>query len=68
MLRRDSSGMAWRKSSHSSANGQCLEVGIGSPASLPVRDSKVPDGPQLAFSASSWASFVRAVKASELTG
>lgn len=58
----------WRKSSHSGTGGDCLEVADGLGRSLPVRDSKMPDGPQLAFAASSWSSFIRAVKAGDLTG
>ncbi|MET8681537.1 DUF397 domain-containing protein, partial [Streptomyces sp. NPDC004647] len=34
----------------------------GFPGIVPVRDSKDPHGPALAFPATSWASFVSAVK------
>ncbi|MFF3734301.1 DUF397 domain-containing protein [Streptomyces sp. NPDC002476] len=52
----------WRKSSHSGgSNGECLEVAVGY-ATVPVRDSKTPNGPALVFSADGWSSFVAAVK------
>lgn len=56
---------AWRKSSYSVQEGQCLEVADGFPGQLPVRDSKDPAGPALVFSAESWRSFVSAVRAGE---
>lgn len=49
----------WRKSSHSNdQGGSCLEVIDGSPSGVPVRDSKVPDGPTVVFSRAGWASFI----------
>lgn len=57
----------WRKSSYSGgANGECLEVADGH-ASVPVRDSKTPTGPTLAFSPQGWSGFVTAVKRGELS-
>ncbi|MGW8556963.1 DUF397 domain-containing protein [Streptomyces tubercidicus] len=58
----DLSGIAWRKSSHSSANGQCVEIGDGLPGVIPVRDSKHPAGPRLVFGAGAWTSFLAKVK------
>lgn len=58
----DRSRVKWRKASHSSSNGgACVEV-AGIPAAVAVRDSKDPDGPQLAFTASEWKTFVRRAK------
>jgi hypothetical protein len=56
----------WRKSSYSGAGDEhgpdnCLEVADGHPGILPVRDSKHPDGPALAFSHGAWAAFVAAL-------
>ncbi|MET8174519.1 DUF397 domain-containing protein [Streptomyces clavifer] len=51
----------WRKSSYSGASGaECLEVALGHPI-VPVRDSKAPHGPVIAFSAPRWTTFVTAV-------
>ncbi|MER7990392.1 DUF397 domain-containing protein [Streptomyces noursei] len=59
----DLSNASWRKSSYSNGSGgNCVEVADGLPGIVPVRDSKVPEGPALVFSAAGWASFVAAVK------
>ncbi len=58
----DSSRAAWRKSSHSGANGNCVEVARQVPDGVAVRDSNDPDGPELAFSPQQWKAFTRAVK------
>ncbi|WP_412079170.1 DUF397 domain-containing protein [Streptomyces xanthophaeus] len=38
--------------------GSCLEVADGHPGLVPVRDSKVPDRPDLTFNGPAWAAFV----------
>ncbi|MFD4034992.1 DUF397 domain-containing protein [Streptomyces sp. NPDC058637] len=49
----------WRKSSYSDGSGgNCLEVADGHPGVVPVRDSKVIDGPALLFRSDAWAAFV----------
>lgn len=50
----------WRKSSHSSANGACVEV-AGLPEAVAVRDSKNLAGPELIFTRADWQAFVSAV-------
>lgn len=56
-------GAAWRKSTYSSDNGgDCIEVADGFPGVVPVRDSKDPEGPALAFSDDAWSAFVADVK------
>jgi hypothetical protein len=51
----------WHKSSHSSANGQCVEVAPVA-GTIAVRDSKNPAGPELIFTRRAWVAFVEGVK------
>ncbi|GAA2436664.1 DUF397 domain-containing protein [Streptomyces sp. NPDC051041] len=53
----------WTKSSYSGGNGACVEVKSPAVTALVVRDSKVPEGPTLAFPAAAWKAFVTSVKA-----
>ncbi len=53
---------SWTKSSYSGGNGACVEVKSPVTAALVVRDSKVPEGPVLAFPADAWNVFVASVK------
>ncbi|MEW1860629.1 DUF397 domain-containing protein [Streptomyces sp. NPDC088194] len=58
----------WFTSSYSSNGGACVEVAANLAASrgiVPVRDSKDPGGPVLAFPADAFALFVAGVKAGE---
>lgn len=58
----------WRKSSYSgSEGGSCLEVVDDHPIGVPVRDSKVPEGPALVFRPAGWTPFVAAVKDGSLS-
>lgn len=50
----------WRKSSYS-GQGNCVEVAAAG-RGVAVRDSKDPDGPELAFGQHAWQSFVAAIK------
>ncbi|RDG36613.1 DUF397 domain-containing protein [Streptomyces corynorhini] len=55
----------WSKSSYSEHGGQCVEVAANLAATrgtVPVRDSKNPSGPVLAFPTASFTSFVAGVK------
>ncbi|GAA3165889.1 MULTISPECIES: DUF397 domain-containing protein [Streptomyces] len=55
----------WFKSSYSGNGGQCIEVAANLAAArgiVPVRDSKDPHGPALAFPAAAFSSFVAGVK------
>jgi hypothetical protein len=52
------SDAVWRKSTRSSASGECVELTyVGEHAA--TRDSKNPTGPVLVFPASHWQSFLR---------
>jgi hypothetical protein len=58
----------WRKSSYSgSEGGSCLEVLDNHPIGVPVRDSKVSQGPALVFPSVGWTLFVTAVKDGRLS-
>ncbi|MFE1750062.1 DUF397 domain-containing protein [Streptomyces anandii] len=53
----------WFKSSYSNATGgDCLEVAPDFPGLVPLRDSKVPDGPVVLLRAPAWASFLDSLK------
>ena len=56
----DLTSARWRKSSYSSANGQCVEVAFTNEA-VAMRDSKDPDGSALFFAPEEFGAFVRSV-------
>ncbi|MGW0772371.1 DUF397 domain-containing protein [Streptomyces sp. NPDC002835] len=54
---------SWRKSSYSGGDGgSCVEVLDGHPTDVPVRDSKNPHGPALAFQHAAWSAFITDLK------
>lgn len=55
-------GAVWRKSMRSSGNGgNCVEAAnVG--RTVAVRDSKNPQGPQLAISPAAWRAFARSIR------
>ncbi|GAA2536246.1 DUF397 domain-containing protein [Streptomyces koyangensis] len=58
----------WFKSSYSNNGGDCVEVATNlaaSRGSVPVRDSKVLNGPALSVPAAAFSSFVEGVKAGQ---
>jgi hypothetical protein len=60
-----SSGPAWRKSSHSGSNGNCVEIAWRQGAegiNIVVRDSKFPGREPLVFTPLEWAAFLERVK------
>jgi hypothetical protein len=61
MSRNDLSGAAWRKSSYSDGQANCVEVAVlghrGGPVA--VRDSKAPGGAGLAFTLDVWRQFTK---------
>jgi hypothetical protein len=50
-------GLTWFKSSHSSANGQCVECALLPDGGMVVRDTEDRGGAVLAFSAEAWRKF-----------
>ncbi|MBF6045866.1 DUF397 domain-containing protein [Streptomyces sp. NRRL B-1677] len=62
----DLSGAEWAKSSYSNGGGGgCVEWAPALATAhgiVPVRDSKIPGGPALAFGPGAWSSFVAAVR------
>ena len=59
----DLSRAEWRKSSHSSQDGNCVEVARNLPGLVAVRDSKAPGEAKLVVSQETWRLFIRAVRA-----
>lgn len=58
----DLSLAVWRKSSYSDGgDNNCVEIAEGCPALVPVRDSKIPDGPVIVFGTAPWAGFLNAL-------
>lgn len=57
--------LIWKKSSHSSLNGNCVEVARLSGREVGVRDSKDREGPVLVFGHAGWVAFVGGVKGGE---
>lgn len=62
----------WKKSSHSSANGDCVEVAAlddeAHGRAIAVRDSKNPTGPALLFATGQWNAFLGGVRHGEFDG
>ncbi|MET8286052.1 DUF397 domain-containing protein [Streptomyces sp. NPDC005132] len=64
----DLSAVSWRRSSYSNSDGgQCVEVSDDFATVVPVRDSKVLNGPVLVFPTAGWASFILAIRGQQLS-
>ncbi|EPJ41466.1 hypothetical protein STAFG_1491 [Streptomyces afghaniensis 772] len=63
MDRHELCAATWIKSSYSGENGgNCIEIAPGFPDTVPVRDSKTPDGPVLLVTRSAWSAFLSGVR------
>ncbi|MEV3998963.1 DUF397 domain-containing protein [Streptomyces halstedii] len=60
MTKPDFTHATWRASSHSSGQGQCVEVAM-MPCAVAPRDSKDPDSPVLVFTSDGWQAFIHGV-------
>jgi hypothetical protein len=55
----DLTAALWRKSSYSNGTGgDCVEVALGHPGAIPVRDSKSHNGPVLLIGPTAWSAFL----------
>jgi Domain of unknown function (DUF397) len=54
--------LAWRKSTRSIANGQCLEAATLTNGRLIVRDSGDKCGPMATFTVNEWRAFIKEIK------
>ncbi len=52
----------WKKSTRSGGSGACVEARREGVATVGVRDSKDPSGPQLRFAATSWTRMLAGLK------
>lgn len=58
--------LAWRKSTRSIANGQCLEAATLPNGRLIVRDSLDKSGPMATFTVNEWHVFIKEIKDGDL--
>ena len=63
----EASSAVWRTSSHSTQDGNCVEVGAVLPGRIAVRDSKNRQGPRLVLAPGQWQQFTGRLKAATLT-
>lgn len=57
--------VSWRKSRHSGALGNCVEVAPLSNGDIAVRNSRFPDGPALVYTRAEIAAFLAGAKDGE---
>jgi Domain of unknown function (DUF397) len=58
----DLSRAVWHKSSHSSQDGNCVEVARNLPDIVAIRDSKNPNAPAMLIGHEAWGAFIELVK------
>lgn len=57
--------MTWRKSSHSGANGNCVEFAVADGNLVAIRNSRFPDGAVLLFDRAALGAFLAGAKSGE---
>jgi Domain of unknown function (DUF397) len=62
------SNLSWRKSRHSGALGNCVELAPLADGAIAVRHSRQPDGPVLVYSHAELATFLAGAKDGEFGG
>jgi hypothetical protein len=62
---RDLSGAAWRTSSHSQDEGECVETAFLPDGGVAVRHSKDPHGSVLRYTRGEWDAFLKGAKDGE---
>ena len=67
MSRTDLSSARWRKSNHSNADRECVEVADLDGGHRAVRDSKRPTGPALLVRPAQWAAFTAGIRDGEFS-
>ena len=61
----DLASLAWRKSTLSASQGECVETAILPDQRVALRHSKDPDGHTLLYTPAEWRAFVGGVKRGE---
>ncbi|MET9504506.1 DUF397 domain-containing protein [Streptomyces sp. NPDC006259] len=64
-VRASALGARWIKSSHSNAEGNCVEVAVLEGGGVAMRNSRDPEGPALVYTPAEVAAFVAGAKGGE---
>ncbi|MEU8649875.1 DUF397 domain-containing protein [Streptomyces sp. NPDC048737] len=64
-VRASALGARWIKSSHSNAEGNCVEVAVLDGGGIAMRNSRDPEGPALVYTPAEVAAFVAGAKEGE---